>query len=235
LIAMGTLRVKGDFVDRFSIVLAMSVLAEPHAPPDVRLPEGSVLTLVCDAHAVSRLGLGVMLRRQPWVSRCVLASDRDEAVTLARRFKPDAAIVDVSDAGPFVASYIAPLRAARPAMAILFSSHCRLPATTPLAAAGAAGVLSPGFTSEELTRAVSSALVGDGPPRLAGLFQVGSLTERQREVLELMSTGATNREIAAVMHVGAETVKKHAEAVYRKLGVRNRTEAAQRAAELLGS
>ena len=86
-----------------------------------------------------------------------------------------------------------------------------------------------------LTRSVSSALVGDKLPRLAGLSQVGSLTERQREVLALMSTGATNREIAAVMHVGPETVKKHAEAVYRKLGVRNRTEAAQRAAELLSA
>ena len=175
-----------------------------------------------------------MLRRQPWVSRCVLASDRDEAVTLARRFKPDAAIVDVSDAGPFVASYIAPLRAARPAMAILCSSHCRLPATT-VCRGGCGGRPVSRLHRRGADRTVSSALVGDAPPRLAGLFQVGSLTERQREVLELMSTGATNREIAAVMHVGAETVKKHAEAVYRKLGVRNRTEAAQRAAELLGS
>ena len=107
----------------------MSVLAEPPAPFEIRLPEGSVLTLVCDAHAVSRIGLGVMLRRQPWVSRCVLASDRDEAVTLARRFKPDAAIVDVSDAGPFVASYIAPLRAAR--MGLTASRACELSSRNP--------------------------------------------------------------------------------------------------------
>lgn len=198
------------------------------------MPEASVVTLVCDAHAASRIGLGVILNRQTWVSRCVLAPNRDEAVTLTRRFKPDAAIVDVSDAGPFVASYIAPLRAARPAMAILLSSRCRVPATAPLSTAEAVGVLSAGFTADELTRSVASALVGEASPRPGGL-QVGGLTARQREVLELMSTGATNREIAAVMHVGPETVKKHAEAVYRKLGVRNRTEAAQRAAELLGS
>jgi len=215
--------------------MAMSMLAEPRPSLEVRLPEGSVLTLVCDAHTASRIGLGVMLNRQTWVSRCELAADRDEAVALTRRFKPDAAIVDVSDAGPFVASYIAPLRTARPAMAILLSSHCRLPAATPPSTAGALGLLSPGFSAEELTRTVASALVGDAPARLAKLLPVGTLTERQRQVLELMSTGATNREIAAVMHVGPETVKKHAEAVYRKLGVRNRTEAAQRAAELLGS
>jgi DNA-binding NarL/FixJ family response regulator len=223
-----------DFVDQFSIVHRMSVLTEPRPPLEARLPEGSVLALVCDAHTASRIGLGVMLNRETWVSRCELASDRDEAVALTRRFKPDVAIVDVSDAGPFVASYTAPLRAARPAMAMLLSSHCRLPATTPLSTSGAVGLLSPGFTAEELTRTVSSALLGDASPPPAGLSPVGSLTERQREVLELMSTGATNREIAAVMHVGPETVKKHAEAVYRKLGVRNRTEAAQRASELLG-
>jgi hypothetical protein len=122
----------------------MRVLAEPDPPLEARLPEGSVLTLVCDAHTACRIGLGVMLNRQTWVSRCELASHRDEAVVLTRRFKPDAAIVDVSDAGPFVASYIAPLRVARPAMAILLSSHCRLPATTPLSTAGAVGLLSPG-------------------------------------------------------------------------------------------
>ena len=54
-------------------------------------------------------------------------------------------------------------------------------------------------------------------------------------VLALLCTGATNREIAAAMHVGTETVKKHAGALYRKLGVRNRTEAAQRAATLLAA
>lgn len=54
-------------------------------------------------------------------------------------------------------------------------------------------------------------------------------------MLALLSTGATNREIAEVMHVGTETVKKHAHALYRKLGVRNRTEAAQRASDLLAA
>jgi DNA-binding CsgD family transcriptional regulator len=46
-----------------------------------------------------------------------------------------------------------------------------------------------------------------------------ALADRERDVLALISTGATNREIAATMHVGTETVKKHAGALYRKLGV----------------
>jgi two-component system response regulator DesR len=174
-----------------------------------------------------------MVRRQTWAGRILLAPDRDEAVVLTGQFKPDVAIVDISNVGPFVNSYIAPLRAARPAMALLLSSHCRMPGIS-LSAAGASGLLSPGFTVDEIVNAISEALVGNASPPLSPARDVGDLSERQREVLALISTGATNREIAAVMQVGTETIKKHAEAVYRKLGVRNRTEAAQRAAELLG-
>jgi DNA-binding NarL/FixJ family response regulator len=201
--------------------------------PRVDLPDRSVTMLVLDPHAASRIGLGVMLRGQAWVARSHLASDLDEAVSLTRRFKPDAAIVDISNAGPFITSYVSPLRAARPVMPVLLSSHCRLPIAPSLSAVGASGLLAPGFTVGELVATVSAALVGDGPPGADGRSRAGILSEREREVLVLMSTGATNREIAAAMHVGTETVKKHARALYRKLGVRNRTEAAQRAPELL--
>jgi two-component system response regulator DesR len=53
-------------------------------------------------------------------------------------------------------------------------------------------------------------------------------------VLELLATGATNREIAAQLHLGPDSVKKHAAALYRKLGVRNRTEAVQQALQIFG-
>jgi DNA-binding NarL/FixJ family response regulator len=211
----------------------MRAATELGPPSRVDLPDRSVTMLVFDPHAASRIGLGVMLRRERWVSRCLLASDLDEAVAFTLRFKPDAAIVDISNAGPFIGSYIGPLRATRAAMPVLLSSHCRLPVTPSLSAVGASGLLSPGFTVEELIGAVSAVLVGDEEPWLGERNHVEGLSEREREVLVLISTGATNREIAAVMHVGPETVKKHAGALYRKLGVRNRTEAAQRAAELL--
>jgi DNA-binding NarL/FixJ family response regulator len=211
----------------------MRASAEPRTRPPVHLPDRSVTMLVFDPHAASRIGLGVMLRREAWVARCVLASNLDEAVALTRRFKPDAAIVDISNAGPFIASYTGPLRATRAAMPVLLSSHCRLPVRPSLSAVGASGLLSPGFTVEELIGAVSAVLLGDEEPWIGETNRVEGLSEREREVLVLISTGATNREIAAAMHVGADTVKKHAGALYRKLGVRNRTQAAQRAAELL--
>jgi DNA-binding NarL/FixJ family response regulator len=60
------------------------------------------------------------------------------------------------------------------------------------------------------------------------------LTERERQLLTLISTGATNREIAGHLHLGPDAVKKNASALYRKLGVRNHTGAARLASQVLG-
>jgi DNA-binding NarL/FixJ family response regulator len=201
----------------------------------VDLPDDSVQALVVDSHPLTRIGLGVLLHRQSWVSRCLMAADRDEAVALTERHRPDVAVVDTSEAGPFVGSYLAPLRAARPAMPLVLSSHYAPANQALLLATGAAGLLTPELTVEQVIRAVRGALVGESVPVRIGTRRSDELSEREREVLALLCTGATNREIAAAMHVGTETVKKHAGALYRKLGVRNRTEAAQRAASLLAA
>ena len=55
------------------------------------------------------------------------------------------------------------------------------------------------------------------------------LTEREREVLEAVASGATNREIAERLFLSPHTVKEHTSSLYRKLKVRNRAEAVQRA------
>ena len=58
------------------------------------------------------------------------------------------------------------------------------------------------------------------------------LSEREREVLGLMAAGSTNPEIAAALHLSPHTIKEHTSSLYRKLEVRNRTEAVQRAQRL---
>jgi DNA-binding NarL/FixJ family response regulator len=198
----------------------------------IGIAESSVQALVLERHAASRIGFGLLLRSQPWIERCLLSSDRDEAIALARRLRPDVAIVDVTEASPFVSSYIAPLHAARPAMSLLLSVRDDAAAMTAGLPSGAAGVITAAHTVDQVIAAVRHALVGQPLPERAGRGGGPELSAREREVLMLLSTGATNREIAAAMHVSAETVKKHAAALYRKLGVRNRTEAAQLAPEV---
>jgi two-component system response regulator DesR len=55
------------------------------------------------------------------------------------------------------------------------------------------------------------------------------LSEREREVLDLIAAGSTNREIAEQLFLSPHTVKEHTSTVYRKLQARNRAEAVQRA------
>jgi DNA-binding NarL/FixJ family response regulator len=55
------------------------------------------------------------------------------------------------------------------------------------------------------------------------------LSDREREVLEAVASGATNREIAARLFLSPHTVKEHTSSLYRKLGARNRAEAVQKA------
>lgn len=205
----------------------------PNVPLD--LPDRSIQALVVDRHPLTRIGMSVLLHRQPWVSRCLVAVDRDEAIALAARQRPDVAVVDVSDAGPFVGSFLAPLRAAHPAMPLVLSSQYSPASHAKLLAAGGTGLLTADASIDEVLQSVRAALISEEMPVRAGVDRSDPLSEREREVLALLCTGATNREIAAAMHVGTETVKKHAGALYRKLGVRNRTEAAQRATTLLAA
>lgn len=199
--------------------------------PRVALPGRSAVALVLERHAVARLGFGLLLRSQPWIERCLLSGDREEAAAIARRAKPDVAIADVTDAGPFLSSYVAPLRQAHPGMALLLSTRDSTPAPTPIPP-GIAGLITPALSVESVVRSVRLALTETPPQPEHHLSHIApELSAREREVLAFLSTGATNREIAEALHVSSETVKKHAAALYRKLGVRNRTEAAQFAPE----
>jgi DNA-binding NarL/FixJ family response regulator len=209
-------------------------MTEPDPDLPIDLPDGSVHALIVNPHPLTRIGLGIVMHRQSWIGRCLPAAGMDEGIALARRQRIDVAIVDVSDAGPFITSFLAPLRAVRPATPVLLSTQYGAVNRAQIVAAGGAGLITPDLSVEQVVSAVRVALVGGPiPVRSGGGRSQHHLSEREREVLALLCTGATNYEIAAAMHVGIETVKKHAGAVYRKLGVRNRTEAAQRAATVL--
>jgi DNA-binding NarL/FixJ family response regulator len=200
-------------------------------PADVT--DGAIRPLIVDSHVATRLGLGVLLQREPWVARCLLARDGDEAAALARRHRPEVALLDVSDAGPFVASATAALRSAHPAVQIVLTSRCASHLSASPQEFGAAAFLPPGRSGPQIVAAIRAVVTsrgtGESSRERAG---VGGLTDRDRELLVLMSTGATNKEIAGRLNLGPDGVKKRASVLYRKLGVRNRTEAAQRAAQL---
>lgn len=191
-------------------------------------PSDTYDILIQDSHTPTRLGLGVLLRAQPWVERCHLAPDRPTALSLVRAHRPRVAVVDISTAGAFACHDCEALRRVHTTLEIVLTTRCAAAPGGRATAGGAsaAAYLTAEASASEIVDAVRAAAVGE-PCGATGPAPGGpSLTPREAEVLQLLATGATNREIAAELHLSTDAIKKYASAVYQKLGVRNRTEAA---------
>jgi DNA-binding NarL/FixJ family response regulator len=198
---------------------------------DERSPE-RVSVLVVDDHDVVHWGFRLMLTQQPWVERCVSAHSGAEALAMAIRYRPHVALVDLFIGEESGAEVCERIRAAQPATRVLLFSGAGEISAGAARAAGASGFAYKDWPARRIAGAVR--LVGLGgtvfePQEWSGAM---GLSEREREVLELMASGKTNPEIGEALHLSKHTVKEHSSAVYRKLGVRNRTEAVQRAQRL---
>ncbi len=188
--------------------------------------------LVVDDHDVVHWGFRLMLGQLEWVDRTLSARTGAEALVLAERYEPHVALVDLfvgDESGPDIAERLRAL--AIPPKILLISGAGRISQSV-ARAAGAAGFVQKDWPAADVAAAVQ--MVGRGltvfPPQEAP--KGPALTEREQEVLELVASGATNPEIARALHLSPNTVKEHTSSLYRKLEVRNRAEAVQRAQRL---
>ena len=196
-----------------------------------RSPE-RLRVLVVDDHDVVHWGFRLMLTQQPWVERCVSAFSGAEALTLATRYRPHVALVDLFIGEESGAEVCERLRAAEPATRVLLFSGAGEISPQAARAAGASGFAYKDWPARRIAGAVRMVGLGKTVFEHHDRQEVLGLSERERAVLELMASGATNPEIGESLHLSRHTVKEHSSAVYRKLGVRNRTEAVQRAQRL---
>ncbi len=205
----------------------MSASPEPPAAPD------RLRVLVVDDHDVVHWGFRLMLGELDWVERCLSARTGDEALDLTRRYAPDVALVDLflgEESGPDVCER---LRTEHPQMRVVLISGAGRISVATARACGASGFMPKDWPAADIARAVRMVALGMAlfDPEQAPAPQI-TLSSREHEVLEGVAGGATNREIAAQLHLSPHTVKEHASALYRKLEVRNRAEAVQRAQRL---
>ena len=185
--------------------------------------------LVVDDHDVVHWGFRLLLGEQPWVERCLSARTAQEALTLTEEMWPDVALVDLFLAGESGADLCESIRAASPRTRVLLISGAGRMSAAAARAAGASGFVSKDWDADDVIAAVRR--VGMGMTMFEPRAQQPEplLSEREREVLELIAAGSTNREIAQRLYLSPHTVKEHTSALYRKLGARNRAEAVQRA------
>jgi DNA-binding NarL/FixJ family response regulator len=176
------------------------------------------------------------------------ASSAEQAIELAMTLRPDVILLDIDLPG---LSGIETVRSLAPRLpdtkiVMLTVSTDRRDVLTAVRH-GAAGYLTKDLSGDALLRAVRGLRKGDLPmsrahaalvvedfsrgARSSGgeLDEIGdALSVREREVLRLLSEGMTDREIGAALAISPRTVESHVSSVLRKLGVRNRAEAAQR-------
>ncbi len=194
-------------------------------------PADDLSVLIVDDHDVVHWGFKVLLSKQAWVGSCAGATTAAEAIDAVRARPIDVALVDLFLGRESGADLCEEIRRVSPSTRVLLISGAGRISPAAAEAAGASGFVSKHWRAADVAMAVRMVARGmtvfepaaEGPAPLSG---------RERQVLKLIGDGATNAEIADRLHLSPHTVKDYTSALYRKLDVRNRSEAARRAEQL---
>jgi NarL family two-component system response regulator LiaR len=200
-----------------------------------------IRVLIADDHAIVRKGLCALLATEPGIQVVGEARDGVEAVTQAQALQPDVLLMDL------VMPRMDGLEATRritdcePDVRILvLTSFGSDDMVFPAIKAGAAGYILKDSGPQELVQAIQQLHRGESSlhPAVARKLlrelaspsirqtEAETLTDRELEVLRLVASGRTNREIAGELGISEATVRTHVSHILRKLGLDTRTQAA---------
>jgi DNA-binding NarL/FixJ family response regulator len=203
---------------------------------------GLVRILLADDHTIVRHGLRRMLEERPEWQVVAEACDGREAIRLAEQHKPDVAIIDV--AMPLLNGIETTRQLVRkvPGLKILvLSMHVDEVYVTQMLRAGASGYLLKDSADADLFRAVAAVAKGQSffspaiarlmvdefvRPRPEGLDRYETLSDREREIFQLVAEAKTNKEIAALLGISPSTVETHRARIIHKLDLHSATEIA---------
>ncbi|MGW4350624.1 response regulator transcription factor [Nocardia sp. NPDC004582] len=221
-----------DAYDRRRHPITRAVTAVPAAVPGssgMRL-QGRQDVLVVEEHELIQAGLHALLAREPWVGNCHSASSAEIAWQVVLQYRPQIVLISTSLPAPtgFELCHDV-VRCIRGARVLLLSSDMEIEHAGALEC-GAVGVLPKRLPSAVLVAEVRQAAEGDHEPPECD--PAPHLSKREFDVLQHLALGLTNSEMALLLNISRWTVKQYTSALYRKLGVRNRTQAARRAQEL---
>jgi DNA-binding NarL/FixJ family response regulator len=192
--------------------------------------------LLADDHNLVRAGMRALLRELPGVEVVAETGDGREALRLVREHRPDIALIDISMPGLNGLEAAARIAHDHPATrVIIVSMHGDDESVRRALVAGAAGYLLKNSDRAELELALRAVTRGDTwlspslTKRVVAAYTQGAspddgpltvLTPRQREVLQLVAEGYSNKEIASRLNVTPKTVETHRTELMERLGIR---------------
>jgi len=209
--------------------------------------------MIVDDHALVRRGMAHVVRECFGDADVEEAAGADEAIRVMEADPVDVALVDVRMPNTDGLELLHDLRTRWPKVpVIVLTTFDHAHYVRRALAEGAAGYLLKDATPEDLEQAIRVAISGGGnvlsPRVIQNLFdamEVGggdkkeshsrpstSLTQRETDILALLAEGKSNRDISRALFLSEKTVKAHLAAVFRKLGVSNRTQAAMAAVSM---
>jgi DNA-binding NarL/FixJ family response regulator len=208
--------------------------------------------LIVDDHALVRRGLSYVVKEGFPDADVVEADSSAAALDVMRNGGSDLALVDVRMPDLDGLELLRAIRGDWPDVpVIMLSTYDNAPYVKRALADGAAGYLLKDATPEDLAQAINVAMSGSGnvlsPRVIQNLFEdqeasLGSngqsrrneysLTQREHDILAHLAEGRSNRDIAQRLYLSEKTVKAHLAAIFRKLGVTNRTQAAMMAVQM---
>ena len=206
--------------------------------------DGRVRVLVCDDHPMVREGVTRLLGGEDGIEVVGAAASGEEGVELAHALGPDVVLMDLAmpgiDGVEATRRISSALAGTRIVILTSFGDDGRV---RDAIGAGAVGFVLKDTDGRDLVRAVLAAARGEVPldPRAAGALltrsrrpaDLSGMTAREREVLELLSTGLANKAIALRLGISQATVKAHLTRIFRHIGAADRTQAALWAREHL--
>jgi DNA-binding NarL/FixJ family response regulator len=209
--------------------------------------DSPIRIVVADDHPVVRGGLVSLLRTIPGLDVVGEAADGETAVRLVHEQRPDVVLMDVRMPGMDGVEATRRIREQTPASRVLILTMYDDDATVFTAMkAGAQGYLLKESEQDDIVRAVHAVVAGEAifgpgvaarvlgyftepPQAVAADYPFPELTDRERQVLELLAQGRSNADIAAELFLSPKTVSNQLTAIFAKLQVASRGEAIVRA------
>jgi DNA-binding NarL/FixJ family response regulator len=201
-------------------------------------PGKPVRFLIADDHDVVRMGVKLLLESQPGWVVCGEARTGREAVAKALELQPDLIVLDVSMPELNGVEVTRQIRQSLPASILVVTMYDSERMARAAIDAGASGYLSKADAGQVLIEAVKALLGhqtfvsdrvhfadGIGPAnQTSAVSRTEALTPREREVLQLLAEGRSNKEVAAALDISPKTVETHRARIFAKLHLHSMNE-----------